>query len=118
MAVRHYRELVVWQKAMEMAVAVYNLTRKFPREEVYGLASQMRRAAVSIPSNIAEGQGRGAGNEFAHYLRIARSSIQELETQLILAGRLEYITASEVERALADADETSRLVLGLYRSLE
>jgi four helix bundle protein len=80
MPAKSYRELIVWQRAMDMVVAIYQLTRSWPKEELYGLTSQIRRAAVSVPSNIAEGQGRGVVNEFCHHLRIAQGSLQEVDT--------------------------------------
>jgi len=85
-----YRELVVWQKAMELVSGVYKITTDFPKHEVYGLMSQMRRAAVSIPSNIAEGQARHSQKEFMHFLAIARGSLAELETQFFVAHDLGY----------------------------
>src|SRR3989344_8802366 len=83
-----YKELIVWQKAVALSVAIYELTERFPREEVYGLVSQMRRAAVSIPSNIAEGRLRGTRKDFLQFLRIAHGSSAELETQIIIAKSL------------------------------
>ena len=115
--VRSYRDLIAWQKAMDLAVAVYKATDTFPRGEMYCLAGQMRRAATSVPSNIAEGQGRGATKEYLRFLRIARGSVQELETQLILAHRLGYVPQPTVDRLLADAVEVSRIVSGFARSL-
>ena len=91
MQVKGYRDLIVWQRAMDLVVDVYRLTSCFPREELYGLTAQVRRAAVSIPSNLAEGQGRGQGNEFLHHVRIAQGSLQEVETQLLIAQRLCYL---------------------------
>src|SRR5438046_1772110 len=89
--VTHYRELIAWQRAMDLVQAVYSVTRRFPADELYGLTNQLRRAAVSVPSNIAEGQGRGVGGEFAHHLRIANASRQEVETQILIAQRLSYV---------------------------
>src|SRR5262245_54207676 len=117
MAVRSYQELVVWQRAMELAVAVYKLSAQFPKEEMYGLTSQIRRAAVSIPSNIAEGQGRGIGNEFSRFLRIAQGSTQEVETQALLAERLGYVDMSQVYSLMDVSAETGRLNRGLVSSL-
>ncbi len=88
MKVKNYRELVVWQKAMTFVELVYRATRQFPREELYGLTNQLRRAAVSVPSNIAEGQGRFSTREFLSFLSIARGSLREAETQLMIAQRL------------------------------
>src|SRR3954452_15455759 len=117
MAVLHYRELVVWQKAMDLVVSVYELSRTFPREECYGLTNQVRRAAVSIPSNIAEGQGRGIGQSFANFLRIASGSLQEVETQLLVAQRLGFIDDRVAASVLERAAEVGRLLGGLLRSL-
>jgi four helix bundle protein len=117
MAALTYRDLVAWQKAMDFVVEVYELTQRFPREELYGLTSQLRRSAVSVPSNIAEGQGRGVGNEFAHHLRIAFGSIQEAETQLLIGERLSYVQQGQLQPVMALADEVGRLVRGLLRSV-
>jgi four helix bundle protein len=117
MAVLHYRELIAWQKAMDLVELVYRLTHRFPREELYGLTSQVRRAAVSVPSNIAEGQGRGVGAEFAHHLRIANGSRQEVETQLLIAVRLGYITEDECGSVFCLLEEVGRLLAGLHRSV-
>jgi four helix bundle protein len=117
MAVLHYRELFAWQKAMDLVVDVYRLTRSFPREELYGLTNQVRRAAVSIPSNIAEGQGRGIGQAFAHHLRIANGSLQELETQVLIAERLGYTGEGVVGPLMDKSAEVGRVIGGLLRSL-
>jgi four helix bundle protein len=113
----HYRDLIAWQKAMDLVEAVYRLTRNFPTEELYGLTNQVRRAAVSVPSNIAEGQGRGAGREFAHHLRIALGSLQEAETQILLAERLAYLTPNVIDGFLDLSAEVGRVTRGLLHSL-
>src|SRR5439155_26764101 len=100
MALQHYRQLEVWQFAMELAEQCYLATRGFPKEEVFGLVSQVRRAAASIPANIAEGQGREHTKEFLHYLRIARGSLLELETHLLLSQRVGLLDQVELERLL------------------
>lgn len=87
---RKHQELKVWQEAMSLVIDIYRVTKEFPREEIYALTSQMRRAAVSVPSNIAEGAARTGDREFLQFLSIARGSLSELETQLILAGDLGY----------------------------
>ena len=87
----HYKELTVWQKAMDLVVEVYCLVRKLPKEELYALSDQIRRAVVSIPSNIAEGQQRNSKNDFKHFLTIARGSNAEVETQLLICVRLTYL---------------------------
>ena len=91
--VKSYRELIVWQKAMDFAESVYAVQRTFPSEERFGLCDQLRRAVVSIPSNIAEGRGRDSAKDFAHYLMIARGSLNEVATQLELAMRLGYMSS-------------------------
>ena len=117
MALKHYRELVAWQKAMDLTVAAYEGSRQFPADELYGLRSQLRRAAVSIPSNIAEGQGRGTPEEFKRFLRIANGSRQELETQILVAERLTYIAPEVSHRLIEISDEVGRLISGLLRAL-
>lgn len=116
--VRTYRELVVWQKAMDLAVAVYRESAVFPIEETYGLRAQLRRSAVSVPSNIAEGQGRKSTREFLHRLSIAHGSLQEAETQILRSVRLAYLKAREADSLLVSSSEVDRLVNGLYASLE
>src|SRR5215207_10785422 len=91
MALLHYRELIAWQKAVELVVEIYRMTERFPREEQFGLTNQLRRAAVSIASNIAEGQGRGTPGDFLRGLRIGNGSRQEVETQILLADLLGYV---------------------------
>src|SRR5262245_27131090 len=91
MAVRHYSELIAWQKAMDLVIQVYQLSEPFLQREMFGLTNQIRRAAVSIPSNVAEGQGRGTTKDFVHFLCVARGSLQELETQVLIAWRLNYL---------------------------
>ncbi len=117
MSVRSYRDLFAWQKVMDLAAGVYRVTETFPAREQFGLSNQMRRASVSIPSNIAEGQGRGTTKDDVHFLHIARGSLQELETHLLLAQRLTFASESEVQSLLSLADEVSRLVSGLMNSL-
>jgi len=117
MKTRSYRDLVAWQKGMDLVVSVYQTTRCFPREETYGLTSQVRRAAVSIPSNIAEGQGRGSPKEFARFLRITQGSLQEMETQLLIAERLCFVSPVALAPVMASAAEVGRIVRGLTKSL-
>ncbi|MCL2119414.1 MAG: four helix bundle protein [Planctomycetaceae bacterium] len=118
MAVKNYRELIVWQKSMELVELVYQATKQFPREELYGLTSQLRRSVVSIPSNIAEGQARKSTLEFLHFLSIARGSRAEMETQIILASRLKYIDDHLSEQILGRSEEISKLLNGLMNSLQ
>jgi four helix bundle protein len=110
-----YRDLVVWQKAIELVMLVYTLTKRFPKEEVFGLTSQIRRAAVSVPSNIAEGQGRLTKKDFRHFLGQARGSLLELETQLLIASKLGYLEESGFRLFLANSGEVSRM---LHRLIE
>ena len=115
MTVKRYEELVVWQKAMLLAKRVYCVQKQLPKEEIYGLGDQIRRAVVSIPSNIAEGFGRDTDKEFKHFLSIARGSLFETKTQLQLAESLGYlILAPEVITLI---DEVGRLINGFSRSL-
>lgn len=90
-----YKDLVVWQKAIDLSIDIYSLTKDFPKEEMYGLVSQIRRSAVSIPSNIAEGQARKYHQQFSHFLSIAQESLAELETQIIISMRLGYVTGDQ-----------------------
>jgi four helix bundle protein len=117
MAVKTYRDLVVWRKAVDLVEQVYRSTSEFPRQELYALTTQMRRAAISIPSNIAEGQGRQTTKDFLHFLAIARGSSRELETQCIIAQRLGYTNQSQTSEVLARTEETDRLIGGLSRAL-
>ena len=112
-----HKELIVWQKAMDLVVAIYELTKSFPKTEVYGLGSQMQRAAVSVPSNIAEGHGLKQTQAYARHLAIANGSLTELETQLEIARRLGYLTA-ENESVINQAGEVGRMLAGLRRSLQ
>lgn len=111
-----YKDLTAWQKAMELAEAVYRETAEFPDEERYGLTAQLRRAAISIPSNIAEGQGRRSSNEdLVRFLRIALGSLCELETQLELSLRLKMLSAPQMDRVRPLAEEVGKLINGLIR---
>jgi four helix bundle protein len=113
-----YQDLVAWQKAMNVVERVYLVTDSFPQREIYGLTSQMRRAAVSVPSNIAEGQAHYTNPEFCRFLRLARGSLAELETQLMIAERLRYAEAAEAKCLLSQVDEVSRIISGLISSLQ
>ena len=112
-----YRELKVWQSAMLLAEEAYGLCGSFSKQEIYGLTSQLQRSAVSIPSNIAEGQGRNSPNEFRHFLGIALGSLAELETQILLAQRFNYITEQQSGKVLQLADEIGKMLKGLQKSL-
>jgi four helix bundle protein len=113
LAIRNYRDLDVWQTGMTLVVECYRATRAFPKHEIYGLASQMQRAAVSIPSNIAEGQMRAHTAEFAQFLSIASGSLAELETQIQIAQRLDYLQASDAIELLKLAEDVGKMLRGL-----
>ena len=117
MAIASYRELAVWQRAMELVAIVYELASSLPRNETYGLQSQMQRAAVSIPSNIAEGHARESTKEYLRYLLVARGSMAELETQLLLCVKLKLLDIEKVERALVASDEIGRMIRGIQQTL-
>jgi four helix bundle protein len=112
-----YREIKLWQKAIELVADIYSCTRSFPREELYGLAGQLRRAAVSIASNIAEGKGRRTDREFLQFLHHARGSVFEVETQLTIASRLGYMPEAEVLRLGHSASEIARMLNGLIKAI-
>jgi four helix bundle protein len=113
-----YRSLTVWQLAMDLAEEVYRLSRQFPREEQFGLTSQIRRAAVSIPSNIAEGHGRGADAEFRQFLVIARGSLREVETQVALATRLGFHAETATKTFEELAGRVARMLTSLIQVIE
>ena len=113
-----YRELVVWQQAMELVKQIYSATKAFPRDEIYGLTSQLRRASVSVASNIAEGQGRDSRPEFCQFLSKARGSLMEIETQLLISTELGYVNRISSDALLASATRVGRLLNGLMRSLK
>ena len=117
MGLLHYRQLIAWQKARLLVKRVYQLSSDFPREELYGLTSQVRRAAVSVPSNIAEGQGRDSTREFLHHLSIAYGSLMEVETQILLAEDLGYLDSRVVMEFMERSAETGRILNGLMKSL-
>src|ERR1700732_2535215 len=100
-----YEDLVVWRRAMDLVLEIYRCTGSFPKQEIYGLTSQMRRSAVSVPSNIAEGKGRFSRKELVHYLFQARGSLLELETQVLIARKLEYLDDFESKRLIALTSE-------------
>ena len=117
MSLLHYRELIAWQKSMALVRAVYALSREFPRDERFGLTSQIRRAAVSVPSNVAEGQGRDSTKEFMHHLSIAYGSLMEVKTQVLIGQDLGYLEKETVSTFLQESAETGRIINGLMRSL-
>jgi len=114
---RSYKDLVAWQKAMDLVTAVYRATADFPKEEQFGLKSQVRRAAVSIPSNIAEGQGRLSEKEFRYFLGQSRGSLMEVETQLRIAQNLGYLESGKNSELLKACAEVGRILNGLLASI-
>ena len=112
-----YKELKVWQKARVLVKEIYKVTPKFPKEEVYGLTSQIKRSCISIPSNIAEGAGRKSQNDFLRFLDIANGSAFELETQIILAFDLEFISKKELDSIIDDVTEIQKMIYGLKNKL-
>lgn len=115
--IRSYRDLEVWQEAMNLVEMIYPLTDNFPSSELFGLTSQMRRASVSIPSNIAEGQARKGSREFSKHLSIARGSLAELETQLILSVRLKFVTKDDAAPIWTQMESVGKLMTALVKSL-
>ncbi len=118
--IRNHRDLIAWQKAVRLVTMIYQLSGSFPKEELYGLTSQMRRAAVSIPANIAEGQGRRKSGEFLQFLSIARGSLYELDTHLEIAMELRYLAneSPDFRQVREQMREVARLLNGLIKSLE
>ncbi|MEZ5103173.1 MAG: four helix bundle protein [Draconibacterium sp.] len=112
-----FKELNVWQKAIQLVTKIYSQTSEYPKEEYYGITSQIRRCAVSIPSNIAEGAGRGSKKEFSHFLDIAKGSSFELETQLIISSNLKYIKQNIFEELISELNEIQKMITGLQKSI-
>lgn len=117
MSSKRYQELEVWKKGMDLVVECYRVTEGFPKNEVYGLGSQLQRAAVSIPANIAEGQGRQHPKEFLHFLSIVYGSLAELETHLHISERLHYIDSKLLEQLTTKSGEIGRMINGLRKAL-
>ncbi len=118
MSVSSYRDLTVWQAAIDFASEIYRLTATFPKGEVYGLTAQLRRSTVSIASNIAEGHARGSTKEYQRFIGIARGSLAEAETQLLLSERLEFVSSASVAEMLEQADHISRMLRRLDQALQ
>ena len=116
--VKSYRDLLVWQEAIDLAVHVYELTKSFPRDEIYGLTSQLRRASVSISSNIAEGYGRDTTGAYVNHLKIARGSINEVESLLEVCNRVGLFAAGRATSTAQQADKLNRMLSSLIRSVE
>jgi four helix bundle protein len=117
-AIQSYKDLKVWQEAMGLAEDCYCLTKLFPRSEMYGMISQIRRSAVSVAANIAEGYGRENRQEYIHFLRYAQGSLKELETHLILSGRVGLATETQTDPLLNQCDTVGRMLRALIRSLQ
>lgn len=118
MQIKTYRDLLVWQKSMALVTEVYKLSKLFPDEETYGLTSQMRRCAVSIPSNIAEGYGRNSTSDYVRFLRVASASLYELQTQAEIALNLRYLKKSDFDKLYESSREIERMLSSLIRKLE
>ncbi len=117
MTVRSYQDLVVWQKGMALAVSIYRSTRRLPKYEEYRISGQLIRASTSVPANIAEGHGRGTRRDYAHFVSIAKGSLAEVETFLLLVMELELAPKTETEAVLAQADEVGRMLTALRTRL-
>ena len=111
------KELKIWNKAMELATDIYSSTKNFPKEEMYGLTSQLRRAAVSVPSNISEGAGRNSNNEFKHFLSIANGSCYELQTQIVLSNKLNFISSEECDKLILKIEELQKMNYSLQKTI-
>ena len=116
--IRRYQDIIAWQKSMDLAVAIYGKTARFPKDELYSLTQQMRRAAVSVSSNIAEGWGRGTTGDYLRFLRVARGNLCEVETQIQLAQRLGYLAPADTQQLLDGTGECSKVLQGVIKSVE
>jgi four helix bundle protein len=116
--IKSYRDLTVWQDAMDLAVALYELTRSFPKDELYGLTAQLRRAGTSVPANIAEGHGREHTRSFIQFLRVSQGSLKEVETHLYLSERIGLVTTDTLTQLIERCDSLGRRLRALIRSLE
>ena len=115
--IRSHRDLQIWERSVELAVEIYGITAKFPKTEQYDLTSQMRRAAVSVPSNIAEGAARNSKKTFINFLHIAQGSASELETQIYISANLSFISKDQTDPLLQELEEISKMIIGLQKSL-
>ena len=115
--VKSYKDLIVWQKSMDLVIEIYKLVKKLPKEETYSLSDQMRRAVVSIPSNIAEGYTRKSTNEYLNFLSIANGSRTELETQLLICERIKYLSEADTEKAFVLIDEIGAIIYHIMTKL-
>lgn len=117
-SIQSYKDLLIWQKGIEIVVSVYKLTKNFPQEELFSFTSQIKRASVSVPSNIAEGYGRNTDKSFSHFLDIARGSLYELETQLLIARELEFIQNTDMfNHVISLIEEEGKMINAFYKSL-
>lgn len=116
--IKSYRDLIAWQKAFSLGLNVYRVSQRFPARERYGITSQLCRSAISVASNIAEGYGRGSSQDYIRFLRVARGSLYELDTQLLFSLRLGYLPPPEHAALQSETDECGRILAGLIRSLE
>ena len=117
-SIQSYRDLVLWQRSMSLTEVCYRVTAEFPKDEIYGMTAQIRRAATSVPANIAEGHGRESTGSFVQFLRVAQGSLKELETHLLLVERVGIARTGVVEPVLAECDEIGRMLRALIRSLQ
>jgi four helix bundle protein len=116
-SIQSHRDLVAWQKAVELSLLIYRLSAKLPDYERFGLTSQLRRGAVSVASNIAEGYGRGSTSDYLRFLRVARGALFEIDTQLLIASKLSFISTEEYEEGYQSCRECGRILAGLIRSV-
>jgi four helix bundle protein len=116
--IRSYRDLKVWQKGMDIAELCYLMTKSFPKDEIYGIISQIRRASVSVPANIAEGYGRDSKGEYVHFLKIAQGSLKELETHILLSIRVNLTTSEEANQILGECESLGKMLRSLIRSIQ
>ena len=116
--IESYRDLLVWQKAVDLAVATYRATKDYPREEIYGLTSQTRRAAASVAANIAEGYGRDSAGAYVQFLKTAQGSLKEFETHIIIASRVGILAPEHAQSMLLYAEEVGRMLRSLIRSIQ
>jgi four helix bundle protein len=117
-SIQSFKDLIAWQKAMILVKAVYLITNKFPKEEIYGLTSQLRRASVSVVCNIAEGQARNSTGEFKQFLGVSRGSLAETETLLLISKELDLISSTDLKKITKVSDEVGKLLNGLLKSLK
>jgi len=117
MKIKSYKDLNIWKRSIEVVEDIYKITKNFPKEEIYGLTSQLRRSAVSIPSNIAEGFARFHNKEYKQFLFVSLGSCAELSTQIIIALRLDYLESNEADQLLNEIDEVSKMTMSLIKKL-